>query len=91
VLDSHRGIYFGYLAGDGVSEGGNAVLLTGARHCWYYSMTSGHEGAYGLATSGQGPGSKIGPRVTMTVRDVSKIVEVAPEAVERWEAATWSK
>lgn len=86
ILDKHRGIYFGYLKS--TKEGGNAVVLEGARHCFYYTAT-GAKGVYSLAVTGPGPGSKIGPRVCMTVRDVSKVVDCAEAAVTAWENASW--
>jgi len=87
VLDTHRGIYFGYLIT--TLEGGNAVRLEGARHCYYYKLAEANEGTYGLATAGPQKGSKIGPRVTMTVRDVAKVIDCSAASVERWEVSTW--
>jgi len=89
ILDSHRGIYFGYLASR-TSEG-KTVRLTRARHCFYFvaKQQDGESGVYSLATAGPQSGSKIGPRVTMTVNDVTKIIDCSSEAVERWESATW--
>ena len=87
ILDRHRGIYFGYLVKE--LEGGNAVRLENARHCYYYSAIKENEGTYGLATHGPGKNSKVGPRVNMKVRDVAKIIDTTKEAVERWEKATW--
>jgi hypothetical protein len=87
VTDSHRGIYFGYLVR--TLEGGNAVRLERARHCYYYALNSEHRGTFGLASGGPGDGSKVGPRVTMLVRDVVTVADCEPAAVKRWEAATW--
>jgi hypothetical protein len=87
ILDRHRGIYFGYLVEE--LEGGNAVRLENARHCYYYSTVKNHKGTYGLATHGPGKESKIGPRVNMKVRDVAKIIDVSTKAMEQWEKATW--
>ncbi len=87
VTDRHRGIYFGYLVR--TLEGGNAVRLEGMRHCFYYRPASGHCGVYALATVGPGSGSKIGPPVTATIRDVKNIADCEPAAVKRWEAAAW--
>jgi hypothetical protein len=87
VTDSHRGIYFGYFVRR--LENGNAIKLKNARHCFSYQCIEGHEGVYGLASGGPGDGSKVGPRVTMIIRDISKLVELTPEAIDRWEKATW--
>lgn len=89
VTDTHRGIYFGHLVKE--LEGGNAVLLEGARHCFSYVCLDDHNGVYGLATGGPGPGSYVGPRVSMKIRDVATIVNCTAEAVIRWEDASWGK
>lgn len=90
VLDCHRGIYFGYL--NKVLEGGNAVILDKARHCFYYSAPkeAGEAGVYSLATIGPQEGSKVGPRVKMKIRNVSKIVDVSSRALLAWESASWN-
>ena len=89
VLDSHRGAYFGYLVSR--TNCGKTVRLSGARHCFYFitKKTDGQSGVYSLATAGPQPGSKIGPRVTMTVNDVTKIIDCSEGAVSLWEQATW--
>ena len=87
VTNKHRGIYFGYVVSE--LEGGNALRLERARHCYRYTYHQGHEGTWGLASGGPADGSQVGPRVTMTVRDVASVAECTPEAVERWEAAKW--
>lgn len=88
VLDTHRGIYFGYLVS--TTNAGRTVTLEGARHCFYFpAAETGNKGVYGLATVGPAKGAKIGPRVTMTVHDVSKVVDCTPDAVTAWEKAEW--
>ena len=87
ILDTHRGIYFGYLVS--VRENGNAVKLENARHCYYFRHAANDYGVYSLASSGPASGSKIGPRVNMIVRDVSKIIDCSPVATKKWESASW--
>ena len=90
VTDYHRGIVFGYLVE--TLEGGNAVRLENARHCYGYVIEENDDGDKGfcaLATVGPCEGSKIGPRVNMIVRDISKIIDCSDEAVEKWEEAKW--
>jgi hypothetical protein len=88
ILDKYRGIYFGYL--QSTANDGHTVKLTGARHCCCYPVAeAGHKGVYGLATVGPAAGAKIGPRVTMTVHGVVKIVDCEDAAVERWEKVSW--
>jgi len=91
VLDKHRGIYFGYLVER--MENGNAAKLVRARHCFYFSVNPdvNHLGVYGLATLGPAKGSKIGPRVDLEIRDISKIVDCEEAAIKAWEKAEWGK
>jgi hypothetical protein len=88
VLDTHRGIYFGYLVA--ITNDGRTVKLEKGRHCFYYpTAEAGHRGVYGLATVGPAEGAKIGPEVTMTINDVAKIVDCTPKAVQRWKKISW--
>ncbi len=90
IFDTHRGFYFGYLVSK--TNQGKTVKLERARHCFYLrtKKEGGHVGNYSAASYGPCSGSKIGPCVTMTINDVSKIVECSDEAVERWEKVnTW--
>ena len=88
VTDIHRGVYFGYLVEE--LEGGKAVVLENARHAWYWRVdASNHPGIYGLTSGGPAKGSKIGARFNGKIRDVSKIIDVKPEAVARWESQGW--
>lgn len=89
VFDCHRGIYFGYLKK--VDEKLKTVTLENARHCYYFGVPRDEtqRGAYSLASYGPAGDSKIGPRVTMQIFDISKIVDCTKEAVARWEAAKW--
>jgi len=89
ILDAHRGIYFGYLVSK--TNNGSTVKLVRARHCFYFvtKKRDGESGVYSLATSGPQTGSKIGPRVTMTIGSVLKIIDCEKKAVESWESATW--
>lgn len=86
ILDTHRGIYFGYLKS--VKE--TIVKLVNARHCFYYSAgPENQKGTYSLATIGPQKGSKIGPRVNLTIMDVCKIVDCTEQAVKQWESGKW--
>ena len=84
VTDSHRGVYFGHYVEE--YEEGNAIKLENARHCFYYSEC---EGTYSLATKGPQKGSRIGPKITMVIRDVATITECTKEATKLWNSATW--
>ena len=87
VLDTHRGIYFGYLVSE--SNNGKTVKLKSMRHCFSFSIPGADMGVYGLATHGPEVGSRIGPRVNAKVHDVSKIVECSDSAVKLWENSSW--
>jgi len=88
ILDTHRGIYFGYLVK--TSNAGRTVTLEGARHCFYFPVAkAGHKGVYGLATVGPRKDAKIGPRVNMDVHDVAKIIDCTDKAIKAWEGASW--
>ena len=93
VLDSHRGIYFGYATAKAVRTAMEAghIKLSDARHCFYYSVANHDEnkGVYGLATVGPNKGSKIGPPCAMRVRDISKIVDCSHDAAKAWRGASW--
>jgi len=89
VLDKHGGVYFGYLTD--ANEENQTVKVERGRHCFYWPVGEpGELGVFGLASAGPGPGAKVGPRVTMTIFDVAKIVDVEDRAVERWECASWN-
>lgn len=84
VTTAHRGIFFGYLAGDGV---GPTIALSRARLAVYWAASM--RGFMGLAVSGPDSGCRIGPAADITLRDITAVVEVTPEAATRWEAANW--
>ena len=89
ILDTHRGIYFGYLVDE--QNAGRTVVVENARHCFTYGVHPGHEGTYGLASGGPVKGSRIGPRWSGKIHDVSKVIDCTPAAVERWESSEWGK
>lgn len=88
VFDTHRGIYFGHLVS--TTNAGRTVKLEMARHCFYFpTPDAGNRGVYSLATVGPCEGAKIGPEVTMTVHDVSNVVECTDKATKRWKQIVW--
>jgi hypothetical protein len=86
VTTEHRGVFFGYAD----STDGETILLKRARLCVYWSADV--KGFMGLASSGPTKGCRIGPAVEggITLRKITAVVEVTPEAVAKWEAAPWS-
>lgn len=83
VTTEHRGVFFGYAK----ETSGQTIQLRAARLCVYW--TSDLRGFMGLASHGPSNSCKIGPAADIELRSVTSIVEVSPEAVEKWEAAPW--
>ena len=86
VTTEFRGVFFGYMAGK-VKDG--SVTLKQAQNCVYWS--SDVRGFMGLASSGPSKNCKVGPAVpSITLNKVTAVVEVSPEAAEKWKSAPWS-
>lgn len=85
VTTSHRGVFFGYASG---KTSGSTVRLTRARNCLYWSADV--KGFMGLAATGPSATCRIGPAVDVELRDVTAVLDVTPEAVEKWEQSPWA-
>lgn len=83
VTTEHRGVFFGYAT----DIDGETIALTRGRLCVYWSTDM--RGFMGLASMGPSADCKIGPPADITLRKITAVVEVTPEAVMRWEAAPW--
>ena len=83
VTTEYRGVFFGYAEGD---TSGDVIDLKRARNCIYWP--SGQGGFMGLASEGPAKGARIGARADITLRKVTAVAPVAPEAVEKWETAS---
>jgi hypothetical protein len=83
VTTAHRGVFFGYAT----ETDGETVALKRARLCIYWSTDV--RGFMGLASNGPTKACRIGPAADITLRNITAVVEVAPAAVEKWEAAPW--
>ena len=83
VTTSYRGVFFGYAT----ETDGETIFLKRARLCVYWSADL--RGFMGLATHGPGSNCKIGPAADITLRSITAVIEVSPEAVRRWENAPW--
>jgi hypothetical protein len=87
VTTEFRGVFFGYMRGK-VEDG--SVTLTRAQNCVYWS--SDVHGFMGLAATGPTKNCKIGPAVpSLTLNKVTAVVEVTPEAAEKWMKAPWNQ
>lgn len=83
VTTTHKGVFFGYAA----DTTGDQITLERSRLCIYWS--SDVQGFMGLASKGPTKGCRIGPPATITVRDITSVLEVTPEAEEKWIKASW--
>jgi hypothetical protein len=86
VTTIHKGVFFGY-ASDEVKN--DAITIKNARNCVYWSNDV--KGFLGLAATGPTNSCRIGPKVpSLKLLGVTAVVEVTPEAVEKWEKSPWS-
>ena len=86
VTTIHKGVFFGYANGDMQKD---SIRLTDARNCIYWSADV--KGFLGLAATGPTGSCKIGPKVpSLKLLGVTAVVEVTPEATEKWEKHPWS-
>ena len=83
VTTAHRGVFFGYAK----DTAGDTIFLRAARLCVYWSRDL--KGFMGLAAQGPSASCRVGPPADITLRNITAVVEVAPEAVARWEVAPW--
>lgn len=83
VTTKHRGVFFGYAS----ETNGNTIALRRGRNCVYWS--SDVRGFMGLASHGPTKACRVGPPADIELRDVTSVVTVTDEAVERWEEGPW--
>ena len=83
VCTEHRGVFFGYAK----NIDGEAINLRASRLCVYWSADV--RGFMGLANGGPTKGCRIGPPADITLRKITAVIEVTPEAVKAWESAPW--
>ncbi len=84
VTTEHRGVFFGYAH----NTDGETITLRQARLCVFWSADV--RGFMGLASTGPSKGCRIGPPADITLRAITAVVEVTPEAVKAWEAQPWA-
>ena len=83
VTTAHRGVFFGYAT----DTDGSQIALRRARLCLYWSADV--KGFMGLASNGPSASCRIGPAADITLRDITSVIAVTPEAIAKWEAAPW--
>lgn len=84
VTTAHRGVFFGYAT----KTDGETIPLKRARLCLYWSTDV--KGFMGLASNGPTPKCRIGPAADITLRNITAVLEVTPEAAARWESGPWA-
>jgi len=85
VCTKYRGVFFGYTD----HANGDTITLKRARMCVYWDQSL--HGVLGLASAGPSDRCRIGNAVDkIDLRGVTAVIEVTPEAVEKWESAPWS-
>lgn len=84
VTTVHRGVFFGYAD----ATDGETIALKKARLCVYWSRDV--KGFMGLASGGPTKGCRVGPPADITLRNITAVAEVTPEAVKAWESGPWS-
>lgn len=85
VTTAHRGVFFGYAT----ETDGPTIRLDRARLCVYWSADV--KGFMGLAAYGPSRECRIGPPADITLREITSVVEVAPDAVSKWENHPWAR
>lgn len=85
VTTAHRGVFFGYAE----DTDGEQIRLTGSRLCLYWSADV--QGFMGLAAFGPSKSCTIGPPADITLRNITGVLEVTPEAEQKWKDAKWAR
>lgn len=85
VTTEHRGVFAGFAS----NTDGDAIKLREARNCIYWSASV--KGFLGLASSGPDSSCKIGPAADLTLRKITAVAEVTPEAQAKWQNAPWAR
>jgi len=83
ITTAHRGVFFGWAT----DTAGEQIALTRSRLCLYWSADV--KGFMGLAANGPTKGCRIGPPADITLRNITAVLEVTPEAAKAWQEATW--
>ena len=83
VTTEHRGVFFGYAT----KTDGEHIALKRSRLCIYWSADV--KGFMGLAATGPSAKCRIGPPADITLRNITAVLEVQPDAVKEWEKSPW--
>ena len=83
VTTAHRGVFFGYAT----KTDGETIALKRSRLCVYWSADV--RGFMGLAANGPSPSCRVGPPADITLRNITAVLDVTPDAVVKWETGFW--
>lgn len=87
VTTEHRGVFFGYMGEELPTK--EKITIKQARNCLYWDVSV--KGFIGLATTGPNEKCRIGPAApSLTLFDVTAVVECTQQAADMWEAAPWA-
>ena len=87
VTTEHRGVFFGFCRPGDTT--GKVIELADAQMCVYWSQDV--RGVLGLASAGPSKGCKVTwPVPSITLQGVTAVMEMAAEAVSRWQDRPWS-
>lgn len=78
VTTAHRGVFGGYTS----NISGATIKLRDARNCIYWSEDM--KGFMGLANMGPSKTCKLGPKATITLKNITAVIEVTLEAENKW-------
>lgn len=85
VTTAHRGVFVGYTT-DPV--GAEIVRLERGRMVVYWPEST--RGVVGLAAKGPGSGSRVSPPATISLRNITSVIEASQQAAEAWEKEPWA-
>ncbi len=87
VTTQYRGVFFGEVISNNAPK---SITLKDAKNCLYWDSST--HGFIGLASSGPGKGSRVGPAssLPMDLFDITSVIECTPQAIENWEKGVWS-
>lgn len=85
VTTAHRGVFVGYTTDPADAE---IVRLERGRMIIYWSRST--RGVVGLAAQGPAAGSRVSPPATISLRNITSVIEATEEAAKAWEQEPWS-
>jgi len=92
VTTEHKGVFFGFIPDKEVflhPADGKALTLEDAQMCVYWSADV--QGILGLAATGPSRSSRVTRAVSsLTVTEVTAVIDATGEAVKAWQDRPWS-